>query len=344
MRRPDALAGRRPPELSRRKLLGGIGGASIAAGAAKAADNVLLGYGALTGTNLREQDLASRVRERFTPLPATTTVGGVDVSVTSEMVVVDPPANPPRRFGTADERAAAETDADLGLDGSLAALLADLRSLSAGEETFAFSRTSAFLDRIGAAAPRPATVAALRGDRYTSPDPEAIRRFTGADPAATDALIDGLARGFREFASYDVERYLAGSIEDNLLLGAGDLRAPFRSATDFETLLDSENVGLFCYDFAYRSIEAFHAVPAPAQTAPVLGVVVADARHKHVYTGIASVIRDGSDLVIPMTFVDYMHATLNAQFGLRAFLGEGIEAYDDRHRTTDVFWNDYAHW
>ena len=94
-----------------------------------------------------------------------------------------------------------------------------------------------------------------------------------------------------------------------------------------------------------------------------MGAVVTDARHKHVYTGLATVVREGAyggdggaggggsggeraggDLVVPMTFLDYMHSTQYDDLHLRGVLGEGVNAYDRRHRTDDVYWNRYSAW
>jgi hypothetical protein len=90
-----------------------------------------------------------------------------------------------------------------------------------------------------------------------------------------------------------------------------------------------------------------------------MGAVVTDARHKHVYTGLATVVREdeggadggeggdenaAGDLVVPMTFLDYMHSTQYDDLHLRGVLGEGVNAYDRRHRTDDVYWNRYAIW
>jgi hypothetical protein len=39
-----------------------------------------------------------------------------------------------------------------------------------------------------------------------------------------------------------------------------------------------------------------------------------------------------------MTFVDYTHSTLYDDFNARGLLGDGVEAYDDRHRATAIEW------
>lgn len=340
MSRREEVADLADIDLSRREFLGGIVGGGFTLGGGKAVDNIFVGYGVLTGTNLLDQDLESYVAQRFPSSGLATTSEGYRVSLGSDAVALRSPTGSLRRvpLGTA-------TGGSLpNAPKAIRALVDDLAAVGAGEFDFAFSRTPEFFARIASGDARPATVGALRGERFRSPPVELVSRFTDTDPAAVAPTINGLAEGFREFSNYDFARYAAGSIEDNVLFGAGDLRDPFRSPADFAGLLNGENTGLFCYEFTYRSIEALHAAPPGAQSAPVFGAVVTDARHKHVYTGIASVIREDGDLVIPMTFVDYTHSTLYDDLGLRGVIGEGIEAYDDRHRTTDVYWNRYARW
>ena len=336
-------------DVGRRGALKAIAGAGLALGGAKAVDNVLVGYGALTGTNLVEQDLAAAVGERFGPSTYSTAIDDVRVGYADGHLAV---AGDDRRervsVAASSTSRAAALDDEFGLEGRFAALARDLVDVDAGEHRFAFSTVADFVERLEAAAAvgrlRPETVGALRGARFEAAPPDVVRSFADADPAEPFALVPGLKAGFREHSNYDFLRYAAGSVEDNVLYGAGDLRAPFRSPTSFEALLDGRNDGLFCYVFAYRSIEAFHAVPAREQAVPVMGAVVTDARHKHVYTGLASVLRADGDLVVPMTFLDYMHSTQYDDLGLRGVLGEGVNAYDRRHRTDDVYWNRYSIW
>lgn len=333
-------------EVTRRQALRAFAGGGLALGAGKAVDNVLVGYGVLTGTNLVEQDLAAAVDARFGPSPFAVTVGDHELGYENGAVVVDRGDGSTLRLPVSEttRETAARTDAELELGGVLESVLADLRAIETGEYTFEFSRSPAFFERTDAADTRPYTVGVLRGDRIREVSPATVGTFADADPADPAALVDGLAWGFRHYSGYDVPRYVAGSVQDNVIFGAADLREGFRSPTDFDALLAGENTGLFCYEFTYRSIEAFHAVSPSAQAPPVLGAVVTDSRHKHVYTGLASVIREDGDLIVPMTFVDYTHSTLYDDLGLRGVMGEGVEAYDRRHRTDGVYWNRYARW
>lgn len=339
----------RETDVTRREALKGLAGGGLALGGAKAVDNVLVGYGVLTGTNLVDQDLASFVGARFGPSAYATGVDGnrfgyVDGNLTLD--AGDGSERLPVAAGSLDR--AATIDDEHGLGGRFVALARDLVAVDAGDYRFEFSTVTDFLERVArahdAGRTRPETVGALRGSRFASIDRSVIRAFADVDPAEPGALVDGIAAGFREHANYDFARYAAGSVEDNVLFGAADLREGFRSPTSFAAILDGRNAGLFCYDFAYRSIEAFHAVAPSEQTLPVMGAVVADARHKHVYTGLASVVREDGELTVPMTFVDYMHSTQYDDLGLRGLLGEGVNAYDRRHRTSDVYWNRYARW
>ena len=346
MREVIGRPGTVPDGIGRRRILAGAAASVLGLGAAKAVDNVLAGYGVVTGTNLIEQDLSAAVAERFGPSPFRTDVDGVEVRLGGRRLSVRTPEGEAAVVdvsGTSLD-AVEDVDADAGLDGQLVGLVRDLRTVEAGDVTFEFTGYPAFFERVAERGGRPLSVEALRGARFRTPDRGTVEAFTDTDPADPRRLVEGLAWGFREFSGYDVPRYLAGSVQDNVIFNAADLRAGFRSPTGFDAMLSGENTGLFCYEFTYRSVEAFHAVPAAEQTVPVIAAVVTDARHKHVYTGLAGTVRQDDRLVVPMTFVDYTHSTLYDDVGLRGVLGEGVAAYDDRHRTTDVFWNRYARW
>lgn len=343
--RPREAVGRSLPdvELTRRQALGAFAGGGAALGAAKAIDNVLVGYGALVGTNLVEQsasgDLASLADAGFRPRPGSqASAGGHTMRMREEGVRVHD-ADGARLADRPYAGLREEWAVDLGLPPALAGLAGDLGAIARGEHSFEFHRFEPFLERVAAASPRPLAVDALR--HWPATEPGRVGWFTGADPAEPGAVIRGLVDGFRQHAYYDVPRYVAGSIQDNVIAGAVDLRAPFREPVDFESLAGDGQTGMFCYEFTHRSIEALHAVPAAEQTVPVVGARVIDDRHKHVYTAVGSVVRDGDGLSVPMTFVDYTHTTLYDDLGLRGVLGEGLEAYNDRHRATAVHWSPF---
>lgn len=326
--------------MHRREALALFGGGLAALGAGKAADNVLLGYGVVVGTNLREQDLGPLVNERLEPSPFEVQVGDALLSLAGgELAVDDGRRSRTITIAESSRREATELDEEFDLPGNPATqIFADLSALEAGEVSFDFSDYGAFFDRLDGADVRPFTVEALRGPYFRHVDPGTIRSFAGVSPSDPRALVEALAGAFRGHTSYDIPRYLAGSVEDNVLFGAVDLRDHFESSTSFEALERGETSGMFCYEFTYRSIEALEAVPAHHQTPPTFGGAVMDSRHKHVYTAIGSVYREDGELVVPVTFVDYTHSTLYDDLGLRWLLGEGIDAYDARHRATDVYW------
>ncbi|WP_254768627.1 hypothetical protein [Salinilacihabitans rarus] len=326
--------------LTRRRLLAGAGGGLASVGGGVATYNVFLGYDRFTGTNLHVQDLDPLVSEHLRPSGETVaTVDGYRIELDGDAVAV---VDGDERVATVDPATdspaeAAAVDDDLGFDdGPLEALVADLGALDAGEFEFVYDDYEPFFDLVATGDDRPYTVSALRGRRTA--DPATVEAFTGADPTEPKAVVEGLVGGFREHTSYDVPRYVAGSVEDNVVFGAWDLRRHFESPTDFESIVEGENTGLFCYELTRRSVEALQAVPAREQTTPVFAGYVKDSRHKHVYTIVASAIREDGDLVVPVTFVDYTHSTLYDDLRLRRVLGEGLEAYNDRHRATAIDW------
>lgn len=324
---------------SRRDVLRWLGIGGIGVAAARAADNVLVGYGLLAGTNLRRQSLGPLASEQLDPSPFSIEVSGTTVEYDGARVRLatgeGAHSDTLSIAGAGADRARA-LDEEYGLDGEpLAQLVADLPAISAGEVEFEFADREAFFDRLEGTRTRPFTVAALRGRGFRRPTPATIRTFTGSDPADTRSLVTGLAEGFRAHTRYDFSRYARRSIQFNVLFDRVELDR--RSRTDYGAILDGSTSALLCWDYTYRSIEAFHAVPPHRQTLPVVGAITADRRHGHVYTGLASVVRDGGGLGIPMTFLDYRNATLLDGFGWMA--GDGIDAYDGRHRASRISWD-----
>ena len=328
------------PAVTRREAVAGAGGLLTGAGAFRAIDNVLLGYGQTgNGTNVVEQDLADLLMsslslaydERIAGHPVRLAGGAIEVSTESDTRRLDL---------AADEGASVRAlDDDLGLDGRLAALYADLRAVRSGDVRFAFSQPAAFFDRVRAADARPDVLAALRGRGDRTVPPATVERFAGTPPSEPEPLADALVGAFREQAAYDVPRYLAGAIEDNVIFGAADLRRHLGSDVTFGAMLSSDDDRrLFCWEFALRSMEALQAAAPWHQRLPVAAAYVRDARHKHVYTGLASAIRTDGDLVVPMTFLDYTHSTLYDDVNVTWLTGRGLAAYDDRHRVTHVYW------
>ncbi|WP_121821451.1 hypothetical protein [Halostella salina] len=327
-------------EITRRRLLAGAGGVG-ALGAGKAVDNVLIGYGVVVGTNLVTQDLAALVDERLDPsLGDSPLPDGHRLAVDdATLFVMDGDEVAASVALPADPSEGAAVDDELGFaDGPVEQLVADLSDIRRGNYEYAFSKRDPFFERVDAAEPRAYTTGALRGPYYDDVDPETIRAFADVDPTRPREVLRGLVDAFREHSSYDVARYVAGSIEDNVLFGTVDLRQHFRTPANFDAVREDDGTGMFCWEFTNRSLEALHAVPAWGQRRPAVGLKVIDERHKHVYTGVGSVVREDGDLVIPVTFVDYTHSTLYDDFYMTGLLGEGVEAYNERHRATDVYW------
>lgn len=342
----------RLPSVTRRRVLGT--GAAVAG--ARAADNVLVGYGILTGTNLQAQDVGALATEHLGPSPFATAVGGTSFSLAGRAVNVDGQSYD---LTAVDAERARAADREHGLAapgerGPVAELAADWEALGgtgpAADPTVAVEpqAVGSFFETVRDADARPFTVAALRGSDFEPAAPETVRAVTdtdrgpAADPAVPESVVVGLKRGFNERTSYDGPRYLAGSVEDNVLMRTVELREHFEDPVTFDALLDQRDSGMFCYEFVHRSVDALHAVPAHRQTTPVLAGVVTDRRHKHVYTVIASAYRRDGELVVPLAFVDYTHSTLYDDVGADAVLGEGLEAYNSRHRASEIYWNRYA--
>lgn len=328
--------------LSRRGVLKGVAGSAGLLGAARATDNVLLGYGVVVGTNLRDQDLAPLASRGFGPGGNSVPAGNHRITASTDAVRIRDESNDLASFDPTrtDAESARAIGAPHGIGDVTAELARDIGAIAAGEYTFDFYGVDRFFDRVRNAEARSHTAGVLR--RWPrSADPELVARFVDADLTKPDAVIHGLASGFREHTHYDAGRYVAGAVQDNVIFGAANLRESFREPVGFRALLaDDDGTGMFCYEFTNRSIEALHSVPAPEQTVPVIGARVMDTRHKHAYTAVASVVRDDG-LRVPMTFVDYTHVTMYDDFNARGVLGEGLEAYDDRHRATAIDWRPF---
>ncbi|RQG92719.1 hypothetical protein EA462_00345 [Natrarchaeobius halalkaliphilus] len=340
--------------LSRRQLLvRGGGGVSLIAGGV-GTYNEILGYDRLTGTNVVRQDLDPIVSEHLGAATDTlTTVSGRHIdhengALTVQEVAVSngseagngPSTLTSFEWSETSPAEAAKLDEELGLDteGSpLEQLTTDLSALEATEIDFVYGTLAEFFEYAREGESRPYTVDALRG-RVGGVDPGVLEEFTGTPASDVEALIDGLADGFQEFTTYDASRYLAGSLEDNVLFGRGDLRARFESPADFTAIVGGENDGLDCTEMSRRTIEAVHTAHPLEQTVPVVAGYVRDLRHSHFYVTLATVTRVDGELVIPVTFVDYMYTTLVDDFRLDRLARVDPSAYDRYHRADEIRW------
>jgi hypothetical protein len=326
--------------VGRRTWLKRLGAAAVGVGAAKAVDNVVIGYGPLTGTNLTEQSMAALAPAPFAWNNRQVAVPGGRIELTERGERVTLRGSEQRSFRLADASPgdARSAAAAAGVDpGSTEAAVEDLLAFRDGSVRYEPVPFAEFEAAVAAGTPRPATTGLMRAIlRETDPDP--VAAFVGTSPVDPIAFAPALAEAFREHTYYDLPRYAAGSVEDNVIMGAADLRQFFESPTSFEALASGEASGLFCYEFTFRSVQGFHAPPALGQDPPVAACKVFDERHKHVYTALATVTRRDGDLVVPMTFVDYTHTTLYDDLNLRSVLGEGLNGYNTRHRATELRW------
>ena len=322
--------------MNRRNALKYLGGGVLAASGARVGYEVT-GYGTVSGTNVTEQELGPLAREHLRATPFDLSVRDGQLRFDGKVLAFDNRAETRASVAvqeTTPDAAAAEGE-KYGVDAPFRELTADIQDLGAGDVTFEFSSNEAFFDRIEQATPRPFTVAALRGDSFGAPDPETLEAFAGSGPENPAALVAGLATGFRDHAHFDVERWIVFNVEDHVLLNTLPIGEYVSEHTGFEELADG-STGLYCWEDARRSLAALHAAPPHNQSPPVFGAVVTDDRHNHMYTGFASAIRDGQELVLPMTFADYSHSTMYDSYGLRWALGSGIDAYSTQHRATEI--------
>ncbi|MFW5938154.1 MAG: hypothetical protein ACOCSN_04345 [Halanaeroarchaeum sp.] len=335
MARTDGGAGRgrTADRLTRRRLLAVLGGGALAAAVGRVGYEYT-GFGHVTGTNLVDQSLTPLVRRRLGPSPVTIQLADRRLSFDGTRV-----ESTSLDGETIHDVSTAGSDVPDAIadDDPVTELLADLPILQSGNVTFEFSTVEAFVDRVRRAQARPLSVATLRGGGFRRPELDVLRRFADADPSAIETLISGLADGFRSRTHFDADRYVA-EVAETTLLGRVPLESRVRNSTTFESILEGVS-GLYCAEYALRSVEAFHAVPPHRQSIPVFAGIVVDARHNHAFTVLGSVIREADRLVVPMTFLDFFYSTLFDTLSLRWAFGGDVDAYDEFHRATAVHYD-----
>lgn len=315
--------------MRRRELLRAGAGGGLALGLAKALHNTTVGYGHFgLGENLRTQDLAAVARDRFRqPRRFAIDIDQYRIELADGDRLLRTPNGEAVPWNTGN------------VPDSVATFRKGVEALAADRVRFEFHGTEAFFDRLAAARQRPRLVDLVRGWQDRRTDPETVAAFAGADPRDPGALLEGLVRGFRAETHYDAARYIAGSIEDNLVPGKPGLRDPLTPTVGFDPILaESGSVGLFCGEFVRLSMRAIQSVDPLEQSPPLIGAYVRDRRHKHAFTGVASVVGDGEDLLVPMTFVDYTDTTRYGDYRLDGVLGAGVDAYDTWHRADVIRW------
>ena len=320
--------------LTRRQVLSLIGGGSLAVGAGRVGYEYT-GFGHVSGTNLVEQSLQSLASRHLEPTPVTLDLSDRRLIFDGNQISLRSADDELLTSVTIADTDAAEASA---FADPVAELVADLPAIRSGDLQFEFLDLESFFDRLRESNHRQFTVGALRGRRFRRPSVRTIRQFTGTDPANTERLVSGLAAGFRSATHFDVSRYLAGVIEQYLLFGVVPLQSKVRQPTTFEAI-GNGSAGLYCAEYALRSIEAFHTVPPHRQSIPVFGGIVVDRRHNHAYTALGSVVRDGDILRIPMTVLDFFYSTLFDTLGLEWALGSAVNAYDEFHRATAIHYD-----
>ncbi len=326
--------------MERRQALKYIGGGLLAVGTGRAAHNTVIGYGRFTGTNLTEQDLRPLIAQRLGADGYRADLGEYTLSLSGDELALSASGDRIETLSVsnATPAEAAAIDDEYGLaDGPLEGLVRDVETIRAGEYVVEPSGYEAFFDRLRGVDTRPYSVGAAR-NLWNDADPEVVEEFLGSPPTDPERVVVELMAAFREYSNYDVSRYLAGAVEDNVLMSRVELREYFESPTDFAAIADGENTGLFCTELTRRSAEALQAVPAHKATQPVAAGYVRNARHKHVYTGIVSFYRRDGELVLPITFVDYTDTTLYDDLRVTRLTGEGLDAYDTGHRATEMYW------
>lgn len=314
-------------ELNRRSILRGATGAAAALGVGRALHNTVIGYGRFgIGDNLQTQNLNAIAADGLRlPTIFETRVGDDDVSLQRGTV----------RYQTEGDWAPVDSDAPTPIK----QFQADVKAIQTDAVSFTFHAPEQFFAYVTDAPTRAGTVELLRWRAGTPPDPGIVRAFVGTDPADGAGLVRGLVHGFRDHTYYDVPRYIAGSVQDNLLPIALDLRAPFRPTVSFEELLTADRpIGLFCTEYVRLANRAIASVPASNQTPPIVGLLVRNRRHKHVFNAFASAIGREDGLEIPMTFVDYTYTTLYDDLKLTSIVGEGFDAYGTGHRADVIQW------
>lgn len=320
--------------LTRRQLLKAIGGTTAAIGAGRVGYEYT-GFGHISGTNLLEQSLAPLARRRLEPTPMTVQLPGGMLQYDGDRIEFH---SVDGELLTSVSDDGTDPDDTAGLEDPVVHLLSDLHAIRSGDVSYEFLPYRQFFNRLEAVELRPLTVATLRGERFRKPSTETIRRFSGVDPYVTTRLLSGLAAGFRSRTFFDVPRYVAGVVETYLVFESVPLQSRFEEPTTIEAIMKRPS-GLYCAEYALRSVEAFHAVPPHRQTVPVFGGIVVDDRHNHAYTALGSVVRESDSLRVPMTFLDYFYSTLFDTLGVARVTGDGFGAYDEFHRATSIHYD-----
>lgn len=164
-------------QFTRRQLLagGGVGVASV--GTAKAADNILIGYGHLSGTNLTEQNLVPIANAGFSP--ASFEVQRDDTALVfdgAKIRLIGTDYDEPLSSTEGETGAARSMDRHHSFSGTPALeLVEDLTAFADGKFEFEFLSVPEFFSRVSEGTTRPYTALAFRGASRSTPHPTVIR-------------------------------------------------------------------------------------------------------------------------------------------------------------------------
>ncbi|MFB6283990.1 MAG: hypothetical protein ABEK59_08685 [Halobacteria archaeon] len=301
----------------------------------KILDNIHFGY----GKNVTNQDVSSKVEENLTPASVHKgRMDGYDVKTDHDLISFSKKDNQIDTVNVGDRTVNEQSERiDATVGSQLDLLPVHLDRIRSGEfEVKPMSMDSFFRYTEKNNSNHYAT-GVLRNKSHVDKKPQ-ITEFSGAQPSDPENFLYSLSDSFQENATYDVHRYVAGSITYHVLMNKYDVRDLLEHDVDYEALNDNEQTAMFCYEFTNRSIEGLHSASPRKQDPPVFAGSVSDRRHKHVYTVVASLVTDGRDVEIPLTFVDYTYKTLYDGVGMDDLLGKDINGYDDHHRITDIYW------
>ncbi len=323
-------------DVSRRELLAAAATAAASSGGGYAVYRSEFVPGVGYGTNLRNQDVASKLQQRLRPRDFT--VDGDDVEVSSTATRASVEVDGERRtVRHRDVEEAREVDEDLGLDVVLKEVVEGRTALEDGGYELEVHALEGFFERVTQAPALPWTVEQLRGEFEDVP-PSKLEEIA-VHPSDSAELVYSLMHLFRENTSYDLRRYAVGGVE-NTLPGVDGVRDRLAGDTDFGAIA-SGGAEMFCWEYSSRVGEALHSVPAHRQTPPVAVVEVVDSHHGHVYNGLVSAVEAEDGVTLPVAFVDYTFSTLYHDLGRTSEDDERLDAYDRRHRADDVYWNAY---
>ena len=299
----------------------------------KVAYNIYLGY----GKNVKTQNVSKKVRSDLSPSSHESQIGGYGVETTYGSITVSKDGRKVDVLDASTETVDEHSDTIDTQKPSLNLLPIHLDRLESGDFTVKPMSMEDFFDYTRENHTNPYLVGVVRGKNYLEKREE-VTDFTDTNPSNPEKFLNSLSDNFKRKTSYDVPRYIAGSITYHVLMGEYDVRDLLEHEVDYEALNENQNTRMFCNEYTDRAIEGLYSTPPDSQPPPVFAGDVWDKRHKHSYNAVASIVTDGRDIEIPVTFVDYTYTTLYDDFGIDELFGKDIDAYNNHHRITAIDW------